>query len=119
MFDDIRPYSDDEVVTILRKLINEKELQQVIAKYVMPKSYRLFPWLCRMLIKLSFTFRVRKMVCVATFQQEIVKYLNRLIKKSTDGFTYSGLSALDTSKPTLFHGILFVALKTTAHLLYS
>lgn len=81
MFDDIRPYTDDEVVAILRKLINEKELQQGIAEYVMPKLYKAFPWLCRMLIKLSFAFRVRKLVCVATLQDEIVRYLNRLIKK--------------------------------------
>ena len=76
----VRDFIDDEVVAILRKLINEKELQQGIAEYVMPKMYKIFPWTCRMIIKLSFAFRVRKLVCVATLQQEIVKYLNKMIK---------------------------------------
>lgn len=102
MFDDIRPYSDDEVVPILKKLINEKELQSIVAKYVMPKLYRVFPWLCRNIVKISFSYRVRKFVCVETLQKEIVKYLNRLIKKSTAGFSYHGLENCDISKPTLF-----------------
>ena len=29
MFDDIRPYRNEEVVPILKKLVNEKELQSI------------------------------------------------------------------------------------------
>ena len=102
MFDDIRPYNDDEVVAILHKLINEKELQGIIANFVMPRFYNIFPWLTRQLVKISFTFRVKRFTCVATLQQEIVKYLNRLVKKSTSGFSYHGIENLDTTKPTVF-----------------
>ena len=101
-FDDIRPYNDDEVVDILHKLINEKELQSIIANYVMPRTYRLLPWLCRNLVKLSFSIKVKKFICVASLQKEVVKYLNRLIRNSTNGFSYSGLELFDSSKPTLF-----------------
>ena len=52
-FDDIRPYNDDEVVAVLDKLINEKELQAIIASYMIPKAYKVFPWFFRQLIKLS------------------------------------------------------------------
>jgi len=102
MFDDIRPYNDDEVINILHKLINEKELQGIVAKFVMPGFYRVLPWLARLLVKTSFTFRVKKFTGVASLQQEIVKYLNRLIKKSTSGFSYHGIENLDTEKPTVF-----------------
>jgi len=102
MFDDIRPYNDDEVIAILAKLVNEQELQAIIANFVMPKLYQFLPWLARLIIKLSFKMRLRKFTDVASLQDEIVKYLNRLIKKSTDGFSSHGLEQLDVTKPTLF-----------------
>ena len=102
MFDDIRPYRDDEVVPVIQKLINEKALQTSIASYATPRFYRLFPTLSRLLVKLSLKWRVQKFTTVTAIQTEVAKYLHRLIRKSTDGFSFNGLDQLDMSKPTLF-----------------
>ncbi len=102
MYDDIRPYQDDEVVPVIQKLINEKELQSSIASYVMPAPYRLFPSVCRYLVKWSLKRRVKRFKTVLDVQQEVAKYLFRLVKKSTDGFSFHGMEKLNMCKPTLF-----------------
>jgi 1-acyl-sn-glycerol-3-phosphate acyltransferase len=102
MFDDIRPYNDDEVVAVIRKLVNEKELQSSVASYTMPRLYRWLPGFSRLLVKFSLKSKLRKISDVASMQKEVAKYLFRLIRTSTKGFSHSGLQAIDLSKPTLF-----------------
>jgi len=102
MFDDIRPYRDDEVVAIIRKLVKAKELQSSVAIYTMPWLYRTLPVVARFLVKVSLWLKVHKLDSVDAVQKEMAKYLFRLIRKSTHGFTHSGLDKLDLSKPTLF-----------------
>ena len=60
MFDDIRPYRDDEVVAVIEKLINEKGLQASIASLKMPRLYRLIPQLAYSVVKWSLKFRAQK-----------------------------------------------------------
>ena len=43
MFDDIRPYRDDEVAAVIEKLISEKGLQVSIASLKLPKLHQFFP----------------------------------------------------------------------------
>jgi 1-acyl-sn-glycerol-3-phosphate acyltransferase len=102
MFDDIRPYRDNEVVEVIQKLINEQGLQISIASFAMPKFYRLFPKFCLALVKFSLKLKVKKFTDIMSIQLEIAKYMNRLIAKSTDGFSYHGLEKLDMNKPVLF-----------------
>ena len=102
MFDDIRPYRDDEVAAIIHKLINEQGLQTSIASLVMPKFYRYFPKVSQKLVQLSLKFKIKKFNNIADIQQEVAKYLYKIISRSTDGFTFNGLDKLDMSKPALF-----------------
>jgi len=102
MFDDIRPFRDSEAPAIVKTLVNEPALQNSIASYVIPKLYQLTPGLSRTLVKYYLKWRLRRINTVKEFQTEVAKYLHQLIKKSTDGFTFDGLSQLDMSKPTLF-----------------
>lgn len=102
MFDDIRPYRDDEVVPVIRKLINEPGLQHSIAGYRLPLLYRLSPALGRWLVKLSLKWRLHHVNSVEAIQSDVAKYLLKLIEQTTDGFSFDGLDQLDMSKPTLF-----------------
>lgn len=102
MFDDIRPYRDDEAVAVIKKLVDEKELQSSVAFYTMPWLYRPLPWLARWIVKHSLRLKVKKVTRIEELQKEVAKYLFRLIRKSTDGFSYSGLKELDLTKPSLF-----------------
>ena len=102
MFDDIRPYRDDEVVEVIKKLANDKELLSSVAIYTMRWLYRPLPGLARALVRYSLVRKIRNITSVEAVQNEVAKYLFKLIKKSTDGFTYSGLKELDLNKPSLF-----------------
>ncbi|MFT5161637.1 MAG: hypothetical protein ACI9FJ_000202 [Alteromonadaceae bacterium] len=102
MFSDIRPYRDDEVTGVIQNLINDKEFQSSIAVYAMPRLSKFLPRLSRWLIKLSLARRTQRLSSVHDIQLESAKYMYKLIKRSTDGFSHTGLDKLDMSKPTLF-----------------
>lgn len=102
MFDDIRPYRDDEVVAVIEKLINEQGLQASIASLKMPRLYQLLPQVACTIVKWSLKFRAQKFHNIDQIQIEVAKYLHHLIKKSTDGFTFSGMDKFDNTKPALF-----------------
>ncbi|SEK31255.1 Acyltransferase [Colwellia chukchiensis] len=102
MFDDIRPYRDDEVVAVIENLINQPGLQASIASLKMPRLYQLLPQLACAMVKWSLKFRVKKFHSIDKIQMEVAKYLHHLIKKSTAGFSFNGLANFDSSKPALF-----------------
>lgn len=102
MFDDIRPFRNNEVVQVIDDLINEKEFQSSVATVAMPKLYKLFPGICRFLVKNYLKYQQKHVDSIEKIQLEVYKYLSKLVKNSTDGFTHSGLHALDKSKPSLF-----------------
>ncbi|MBV1908850.1 MAG: 1-acyl-sn-glycerol-3-phosphate acyltransferase [Kangiellaceae bacterium] len=102
MFDDIRPYRDDEVVEVIQKLANDRELLSSVAFYTLPWLYRPLPAIARWLVKISFRTKIGKFTSVEAVQKEVAKYLFKLVRKSTDGFSHSGLKELDFSKPSLF-----------------
>jgi len=102
MFDDIRPFRDDEAFAVIQQLINEPALQESIASYFLPRLNAVLPSLSHWLVKLYLKSKAAKLHSVKEFQQVVAKYLHRLIKKSTDGFSFNGLTDLDMTKPTLF-----------------
>jgi hypothetical protein len=102
MYSDIRPYRDDEVASVIQNLVNDPEFQASVAAFIMPKLNKVIPRLCRWMIKLSLQRKTKSFTKVNDLQLEAAKYLYRLIKRSTDGFTYTGLDKLDNSKPMLF-----------------
>ncbi|MFT5299087.1 MAG: hypothetical protein ACI9YH_005139 [Colwellia sp.] len=102
MFDDIRPYRDDEVAAVIQKLISDHGLLSSICSFKMPVMYKLMPSVCRTLVKWTLKLRSSKFHNIEEIQTEVAKYLHHLIKKSTDGFTFHGLEKIDTRKPMLF-----------------
>ncbi len=102
MYSDIRPYRDDEVAGVIETLVNDEEFQSSVAIYAMPRLIKVFPGICRWLVKMSLKRRTSSLTRVHDIQLEAARYMYKLIKRSTDGFTYTGLNELDMSKPTLF-----------------
>jgi hypothetical protein len=102
MYDDIRPFRDDEVKQVLHRVIEDPEFINSVSAYLFPRAYALLPSLCRLATKSSIYWKVRKIDKVKSLQTEIEKYMHKLIKRSTSGFSHSGLDSLDLSKPCLF-----------------
>ena len=94
MFDDIRPYRDDEVAAVITRLINQHGLQASIAKLKMPRLYQLMPKFACFIVKCSLKLRAQKFHNIEQIQIEVSKYLHHLIKKSTAGFSFSGIEIL-------------------------
>ena len=102
MFDDIRPFRDNEIRIVINRLINENEFQASVAQLAIPLIYKLSPWFAKKVIKISLIFRTQFFTSVDQIHLEVAKYLKRIINKSTKGFSHHGLENFDTSKPALF-----------------
>jgi len=102
MFDDIRPYRDDEVTTVIKKLINEPALQASIARIKLPFTYKTFPKIAKFIVKVYFKSRAKKFTSIDDIQKEVAKYLYHLIDTSCSHFSYNGIDKIDPNKPSLF-----------------
>lgn len=102
MFDDIRPYRDDEVTSVIKKLINEPALQSSIASIKLPRLNKKAPALARFIVQVYLKRKSKKIKSIDTIQQEVAKYLSHLIKTSCTHFSYNGIDKLDPNKPSLF-----------------
>lgn len=91
VFDDIRPYYDEEIPAAMRRIV-EHPYFPLLASYV-------FPGVDVKELKDRFlTFRN-----INDFQIGVMKQVNeQVIRTSTTGFTYSGIERLDPSKRYLF-----------------
>ncbi|GHE76957.1 1-acyl-sn-glycerol-3-phosphate acyltransferase [Thalassotalea profundi] len=102
MFEDIRPYRDNEVVDVLKKLANEPELINAIATFLVPKLTKRFPSLTRKIVQWSLKKKIKNWRTIDDIQLHVAKYLHKLVENSTKGFSYDGVDNLDFNKPILF-----------------
>lgn len=102
-FDDIRPYRDDEVQSVLRRVIADPECLSAIVNFrfaqwpMAVRQYVLQPvlgWLLRL--------GARRITSVRAFQQLVERYMAHMIKTTTEGLTVSGLEHLQLGEAYLF-----------------
>ena len=101
-FDDIRPYHDHEVKPVVEALLADFELARALAKFKFPRAYALLPGLMTRLVRSVLRRQLQHLDSIKDVQIVIEKYLDRLIEKTTDGLTQSGLENLDAKTPYLF-----------------
>jgi len=101
-FDDIRPYRDDEVRPVLRRLVEDPEMSRVVAHFLLPgaasKLERPLAWLVRQFVRFEF----RKAKDVRGVQDVIAKYVDRVVNRTSCGLTISGLDTLPKDRACLF-----------------
>ncbi|MET1257356.1 1-acyl-sn-glycerol-3-phosphate acyltransferase [Aliikangiella maris] len=102
MFDDIRPFKNDEVAQVIDALIRNVELQSMLSHFLMPGFNRFAPGISHLLVRLLLSFKSRKLNSIEAIQKEVARYAYRMLKQSCDGFTYQGLDKLNLNRPTLF-----------------
>ena len=102
MFDDIRPFCDEEIHPVIQKLINTPDFQSSVAQLALPLLFKLCPWLAKKLTKYSLDRKSASLTSVNKIQLEVAKHLKNLIDKSAQDFTYHGLNKIDPNKPALF-----------------
>lgn len=101
-FDDIRPYDDGEVPTVIARLIGDPEFIDLLLSRRAPLLAKICPWLARPFIRRSLRTLSKNMLTVAHVQGHMTVALKKLLAATTDGYSFSGLDKLDPSKAYLF-----------------
>ena len=101
-FEDIRPYHDSEVRPAVESLLADLELSRALARFKFPLAYRLAPTAMAKLARVFLRRELSHLDSIHDVQIIIEKYLDRLIEKTTDGLTSSGLEHLDPRAAYLF-----------------
>ena len=101
-FADIRPYKDDEVATVLTRLLGNPEFLDTLGAYRLGGWAKACPALVRPLVRLALAREVRFVSDVRGMQAVIEGYMARMIESTTGGFTVSGLESLEPGEAHLF-----------------
>ena len=101
-FDDIRPYQDAEVAGVVERLIGDPDLVGSVAAFLVPRWYRFFPGIVRMFVRQSLRRRAKGLTTISDVQVLLSGYFEQMIRRTTDGFSCSGIERLDRELPYLF-----------------
>lgn len=101
-FDDIRPYDDHEVAEVIQRLLTNAELISALAKFRFPRLSRCLPFVIKPLIGRALRQQLAGVDTVAKVQDVIAAYMGRMIDKTTDQLSFSGLDKLDPGQAYLF-----------------
>lgn len=105
-FDDIRPYHDSEVSGTIARVIKDREFIELISRYRYPTLSKLavgpIKWLLDKLVSRALFARFGSLQTVLQMQQMVESYMTRMIRQSTDGFSYDGLESLSSDQAYLF-----------------
>ncbi len=101
-FEEIRPYRDDEVAAVLERLGADASLRKDLSRYALPLLSRCAPPLARWLIGRKLRTAFARIDSVDSFQRALAGVFQRMIDDTTDGFTVSGLDALEPDLAHLF-----------------
>ena len=100
-FDDIRPYSDDEVASVLHRLVRDEQLLNAVGHF----QYAGLPAFVRNLLRPFISWRLRQMVDgvhdVEGLQHSIKPMLEQVIRQTTENLTWSGVENLPADRPFL------------------
>jgi len=99
----IEPYGDQQVKYIIQTLIEDKEFHLALSSQLYPKLTKIAPQIATSLFKCTFSRYFSSSNSINDFQKSLVPFVRTMIKRTTNGFTYSGKENL-SSKPTLFIG---------------
>ncbi|MFK7916137.1 MAG: 1-acyl-sn-glycerol-3-phosphate acyltransferase [Pseudomonadales bacterium] len=101
-FDAIRPYEDDEVPAVVARLVRNKELRRGVAAFVFPKLHPVLPVVAETMVAGLLRWRARDINNVLSFQMQMRRYLDFILRTNVRAMTFSGLEGLEPGKPCLF-----------------
>ena len=101
-FDEIRPYTDEEVPVVLGRLLAEPRIASATAQFVFPRATRFWPALAVRLARRQLHRKLRGVASVAGVQAFLAGLFTRMIQDTTDGFSVSGMDQLAPGGSFLF-----------------
>ena len=101
-FDDIRPFNDTEVPAVLQRLLDDDDFIRAIARQRFGRIERLIAFIAHPFIRYSLKPQIKLLKSVKIIQSKVKRYITRMIRKTSDGFSVSGLSTLKRDTAYLF-----------------
>jgi len=101
-YKEIRPYNDDEIPAALSRLVNDDEFINAIIQHRFEQKPDWIKALMSPFVKIFLRFKWSKLASIDAIQREIKAYLEKTLKETTDGVTYTGLTKLEKNTPYLF-----------------
>jgi glycerol-3-phosphate O-acyltransferase len=101
-FDEIRPYTDEEVPAVLERLLAEPRIARAVAQFAFPRVHRLLPGVATWLARRQLTSRLGDVATISDVQAFLARFFGRMIDTTTDGFTVSGIEHLEPDGHYLF-----------------
>ena len=100
-FDSISPYKDEEVSNVIKSLTYDKRFHDLISAQIYPSIFKIIPGLSSFLFRKTFIKSFGNSKSIKQFQNNLAPFVEEMIKRTTDGFSYSGSKNL-SSRPTLY-----------------
>ena len=101
-FESIRPYRDEEVPSVVRRLTASAALRDGIASFLFPRLYIFSAVATRHFTSIMLRIRARKLRTVYDVQMMVGRFIDHMVAASVDALSWSGLAQLDPAKPYLF-----------------
>lgn len=101
-FEDIRPYRDDEVPEVLRRVVADPAAARGVARFLAPDCFRYAPRVTCWALARALAWRTRNLKSVDDLHVELGHWFGRLIRRTTMGLTWSGMETLEVGEPYLF-----------------
>ncbi len=101
-YSDIRPYKDTEVAAVLSSLLHNDELIGAISHYKFPRAYRWFPSITKSAIRIGLARQFGDIDTVRDFQAIVAGFMEKMIARSTNSISCTGIENLDEDSAYLF-----------------
>lgn len=101
-FDDIRPYRDEEVPTVLARVLADPEFLGALVRFRFPSLPPVLLEIFKPLVRWQLKRQTKDVCDVKSFQAIVEAYMQRMISSTSTGLTVSGLEHLDPQQAYLF-----------------
>ena len=101
-FKEIRPYHDEEIRPVLDKLVTDQEFLYSIASFYSPKLSSLVPFLTKALARKKLQSQLTDVHDVASMQDVIAGYMDKMSEDTTTGLSHSGIENLKEGRSYMF-----------------
>ena len=103
-FDDIRPYRDDEVEQVVKKLYQQDELIEGMAEFKFPRLFKSAPQIAKGIVRAFVKKKVKPIKTILDIQHIVGAEFKKILEKTADNVTLSGLDKLNKEEAYLFIG---------------
>ena len=102
VFEDIRPYRDDEVRPVVERLLKDVDLSKALAKFEHPLLFKFLPGWITGKVQATLHKDLVHVKNIHDVQIVIERYLDKLIESTTNGLTSEGLDQINKDEHYLF-----------------